>query len=148
MSVDSDGQPSALRASDGCDGGGRRYVERAGESLRQPLHPTAESVEDRRVRRWRPPSLGSQAEDEAAVEAVGGREIGGDGCQAQPVGSTGVDAADEGVDQALEHLAAEAGLDDLGDRRVGLQPALGEHHVEGGPRHASGAHDARSGEGR
>src|SRR5438270_10808927 len=104
MSVDSDGDPSAFRASDGCDGGGRRYVELAGQSLRQPLHPTAEPVEDRRVRRWRLPSLGSQAEDEAAVTAGGGSDVGDDRGHAQPLRASGVDTPNERVDEALQHL--------------------------------------------
>ena len=127
------GQPGRRRRRD--------HLDLGRQARRQPVHTAAQAEEEGRVGGNSLPPLGAQAEDQAAVAAGGAGQVGGDGGQAEAIGAAGVDAADERVDQALQHLAAEAAADDLGDRGVGGRPAGREDDVEGGAGRAGRTHD-------
>ncbi len=62
-----------------------------------------------------------QGEQEAAAPPGGGVELGRHGLRGQQSGVAGMDAAEQRVDQAHRHLAAEAAADEVGDGEV-LRP--------------------------
>ncbi len=97
---------------------------------------------------------GQEAPHEAGVAAGGVGDLGGGRGDAEAVGVAGVDAADEGVDDALEHLVAEARADQLADRAVALGPVTGQFagrvgrvvEVAAGDLDGLGRHQAAGGE--
>ena len=80
----------------------------------QPAHAAPGGEEGRAGRGSGPP----QGEQEAAAPPGGGVELGRHGLGGQQSGVAGVDAAEQRVDQAHRHLAAEAAADEVGDGEV------------------------------
>ena len=66
------------------------------------------------ARWWR----GAQPRDEVAIALRRGRELGRDGSHAQPVAVAGVDAAEQRVDEPLEHVVTELRAHQRADRDV------------------------------
>ena len=72
-------------------------------------------MKDRSAHRRNGAPSASSGEQQAALAGREGRQLGHHG-EAEAVGVGGVDAADEGVDEALVDLVAEAGADQRADR--------------------------------
>ena len=87
--------------------------------------------------------------DEAGAGSGGGGQLGRPGQEAEPVGVAGEDAGEEGVDQRVEHLGAEAAADEAPDRLVlaARRPVGRALEVLGGPGDTGGVRPLPSGPG-
>ena len=129
--------------------------DRGAEPLDEDAHAAARS-EERAGRRLTGGAraggagLRAQAEQQAAVLGEGVGDLRGHRPQAQVVGVAGVDAADQRVDQAVEHLVAEAGPDGQaeGVALVAGRVPAGQQGLDRGPGLAPPRQQAGSGPGR
>ena len=105
-----DGHPGVHGDPPGRQGGGQLGGQPGGAAVERP--------EDRRRRRpgrtgsgWPGDGGGAETLHEAARQPVGSQQRREGGLGAEVVDAAGVDPADQRVDQALDHLVAEPGLD-------------------------------------
>ncbi len=89
------------------------------------------------------PRLPQGAADQAAVVALHRQELRQGRLEAQLGRVGGVDPADQRLDQAFQHLAAEPPLDERGEALVAVVPLAGEHQVQEHPELAAPRQDRR-----
>ena len=91
-------------------------------------------------------AVGPQPEQERSRPRRDRRHLRRHRLGAQSIGLTGVDAPDQRIHEAVEHLAPEPALDERA-QRVGRHLASRQHRLDRRPRHPSHAQDPRTHDG-
>ena len=120
------------------------FAERHGDALDQAAHPASRGEEDRggRIGRVRAP-IGPQPEQQRSRPCRDRRHLRRHRLGAQAIGLACVDAADQRIDEPVEHLSPEPALDERPERVRRHRPAR-QHRLDRRPRHPSHAEDPRT----
>ena len=104
------------------------------EGVDHPLQAANRREEHRSVGiRGGPAAHQTHGFDEARMKCSGGANLGNAGECAEAVAVAGVDAAEQWVDQILEHLIAQPTADECTDRFVARRPVVGRVQILGCP---------------